>query len=558
MTHPKEYRFLLESTPASLHIIGAIYLLPSLLLYFVSEDLKFALLIDDLTFFESFSNIWFPSAAFLNEGGLFRPIVSTINLIDYSLWGTNAFGYHLTNALIHLINIQLVYHFTLRLFKNVNISFLCSAIFLFHPILANSIYWISGRTDMVACSFYLTSLIITDKYLKGMDLRYFILSQVSFLAALLSKEISITLPLAQLWLILYHRYLLEKDIDLKPVITRFTIFNAIMVALFLIYRLIIFDKSPFMIDDIYNIGGVYHYFFNMIKIVSFLGIPFGHHSFEGLVYDYKLYLLVIIIPIGIQVIMLAFRNRQSLRREIALFILLLIVVLPLIKLTMRWYMYIPAVFSSMFVANLIYMMWGRSNILKVLISFYATLNIYGGLINYSIWLDNSRINRTLVSQLVERVESEEGVDTFVILNFPAKINKTATFVAGFEDLIYLKIKEKDKKVIRPVNINHQLGMFPTDINHDGKKITINSCESSSHCLLGSESQRLRLSKLSPGDMIKTSVGDIFIEKTNQAGQAIRVSLVMGEEYHNDNTQYLYFDEKNELLKKYLFHDNNDI
>ena len=92
MTHPKEYRFLLESTPASLHIIGAIYLLPSLLLYFVSEDLKFALLIDNLTFFESLRSIWFPSAAFLNEGGLFRPIVSTINLIDYSLWSTNAFG----------------------------------------------------------------------------------------------------------------------------------------------------------------------------------------------------------------------------------------------------------------------------------------------------------------------------------------------------------------------------------------------------------------------------------------------------------------------------------
>ena len=163
MTYSKLHLFLLKSPPASLHIIGVIYLLPSLLLYFVSEDLKFALLLDDLTFFESFRNIWFPSAAFLNEGGLFRPIVSTINLIDYSLWGTNAFGYHLTNALIHLINIQLVYHFTLRLFKKVNISFLCSAIFLFHPILANSIYWISGRTDMVACSFYLTSLIITDK-----------------------------------------------------------------------------------------------------------------------------------------------------------------------------------------------------------------------------------------------------------------------------------------------------------------------------------------------------------------------------------------------------------
>ena len=558
MTHPKQYRFLLESPPTSLHIIGAIYLLPSLLLYFVSEDLKFALLIDDLTFFESLRSIWFPSAAFLNEGGLFRPIVSTVNLIDYSIWGTNAFGYHLTNALIHLINVQLVYHFSLRLFNRVDISFLCSIIFLFHPILAHSVYWISGRTDMIACSFYLTSLIMTDKYLKGMDVKYFILSQVSFFAALLSKEISVTLPLAQLWLILYHRYSLNRAIILKPVITRFVALSAFVMALFLIYRLIIFDKSPFMIDNIYNIGGIFHYFINGIKIVSFLAIPFGHHSFEGLVFDYKLYLLVVTIPVAIRILMLVFKKRKGLGGELALFTLLIISVLPIFKLTMRWYMYIPAVFFAMLIANIIYRLWERSNIPKAVISIYLALNIFGCLTNYSVWLENSGINRTLVSQLVEWIENESKADTFVILNFPAKINRTATFVAGFEDLIYLKLKEKDKKVIRPVNINHQLGMFPTDINHDGKKITINSCESSSHCLLGSDRQRLRLSNLSPGDIIKTSVGDIFIEKTNQAGQAVRVSLVMDEMYLNDNTQYLFFDEKDELLKQYLFYNNIDI
>ena len=123
-------RLFLESPPASLHIIGAIYLLPSLLLYFVSENLNFALLLEGYSFLESLKNIWFPSDEFLNEGGLFRPIVSTMNLIDYYLWGTNAFGYHLTNALVHLVNIQLVYHFSLRLFKRVDISFLCSVIFL--------------------------------------------------------------------------------------------------------------------------------------------------------------------------------------------------------------------------------------------------------------------------------------------------------------------------------------------------------------------------------------------------------------------------------------------
>ena len=119
----RQKRLILDNPVTSLGLIGAIYLLPSLLLYFVSEDLKFSLLVDSFSFFDSLKNIWFPSADFLNEGGLFWPSVSSINQIDYFLWGTNAFGYHLTNAVVHLINIQLAYHLSLRLFKREDISF---------------------------------------------------------------------------------------------------------------------------------------------------------------------------------------------------------------------------------------------------------------------------------------------------------------------------------------------------------------------------------------------------------------------------------------------------
>ena len=58
--------------------IASLYLLPSLFLYFVSEDIKFAILFTDYTFFENLKNIWFPSGEFLNKGNLFRPIISSI------------------------------------------------------------------------------------------------------------------------------------------------------------------------------------------------------------------------------------------------------------------------------------------------------------------------------------------------------------------------------------------------------------------------------------------------------------------------------------------------
>ena len=215
-------------------------------------------------------------------------------------------------------------------------------------------------------------------------------------------------------------------------------------------------------------------------------------------------------------------------------------------------MYIPTVFFSFVLANIIYAKWGRGNITRAVILIYLALNIFGGLINYKIWLENSGVNRELVGQLVDEIEKESTADTFVILNFPVKINRTATFIAGFEDLISLKISDQNKTVLRPLNIVHQLDMFPTDINYDGDNFIINACESSSYCLLGTDRQRLGLGKLSPGDMIETGVSDIRIEKVNPSGQAVRVSISMHKEYENNSTLYLYFNERARQYKKYTF------
>ena len=95
-------------------------------------------------------------------------------------------------------------------------------------------------------------------------------------------------------------------------------------------------------------------------------------------------------------------------------------------------------------------------------------------------------------------------------------------------------------------------MFPTDINHDGDNFIINACEASSYCLLGTKRQRLGLEKLSPGDLIETSVSDIHIEKVNPSGQAVRVSMKMHEKYAKDSILYFYFDERDRQYKKYNF------
>ena len=40
----------------------------------------------------------------------YRPLVTSSYFLDYAFWKLNPFGYHLTNLLLHIINVLLVYY----------------------------------------------------------------------------------------------------------------------------------------------------------------------------------------------------------------------------------------------------------------------------------------------------------------------------------------------------------------------------------------------------------------------------------------------------------------
>ena len=107
-------------------------------------------------------------------------------------------------------------------------------------------------------------------------------------------------------------------------------------------------------------------------------------------------------------------------------------------------------------------------------------------------------------------------------------------------------------MLRPVHIVHQSSMFPTDVNHQRDNIVIKACEASSYSLIGTNSQRLGLEKLAAGDSIKTSVADIHIEKVNETGQAVRVTLSMHPRFEKNSTRYLYFNESKKEYEEYVF------
>ncbi len=92
--------------------------------------------------------------------GYYRPVTTVSYLIDYSVWRLQPFGYHLTNVLLHSACTVLVGLVLLRLGWSFTASLIAAALFAVHPLHAENVAWIAGRTDLLAFFFSATSLLL--------------------------------------------------------------------------------------------------------------------------------------------------------------------------------------------------------------------------------------------------------------------------------------------------------------------------------------------------------------------------------------------------------------
>jgi len=131
----------------------------------------------------------------------YRPLQIFTYLIDYSIWGLNVFGYHLTNILLHILVGLTLYGLLRILFGNKILSLLASLLFVTHPIQTEAVCYISGRSDLLSSLFMLLCLIFYIRQLYSGDRRFFVLTLLSYTLSLLSKENAVILPVI---LLLYH------------------------------------------------------------------------------------------------------------------------------------------------------------------------------------------------------------------------------------------------------------------------------------------------------------------------------------------------------------------
>jgi tetratricopeptide (TPR) repeat protein len=134
----------------------------------------------------------------------YRPIVTISYYVDHMLWELNPVGYHLTNLTIHFLAAMALYAVGVLLLGGFPFALAAAAIFAAHPVNAEAVISPGFREDLLAGLFYFAaiSLFMLSNRTRGRrGHSVYALCVLSYLLALFSKEMALSLPLFLLLLI---------------------------------------------------------------------------------------------------------------------------------------------------------------------------------------------------------------------------------------------------------------------------------------------------------------------------------------------------------------------
>jgi protein O-mannosyl-transferase len=141
----------------------------------------------------------------------FRPMFTAQFMINYAIFGTAAWGWHLANVLIHAAVSVLVFVILKEMTGRNWLALATACFFAVHPVHAESVAWISGLTDPLMTLFFLIAFLCFLRFQKN-GRKYLIAFSVAFyLLAMLAKETALVLPA----LIAYHEFFYKQDLPLR-------------------------------------------------------------------------------------------------------------------------------------------------------------------------------------------------------------------------------------------------------------------------------------------------------------------------------------------------------
>jgi len=129
-----------------------------------------------------------------------HPLTWLSLMLDSQIYGLNAGGYHVTNLILHILSTLLLFWLFCRMTGAVWKSAFVAALFALHPLHVESVAWISERKDVLSAFFWMLTLCLYVYYTGKPAIRRYLLVLFSFVLALLSKPMVLTLPVIMILL----------------------------------------------------------------------------------------------------------------------------------------------------------------------------------------------------------------------------------------------------------------------------------------------------------------------------------------------------------------------
>ncbi len=166
-------------------------------------------------------------------GGHYQPLTWMTLGFDYTLWGLDARGYHLTSVVLHAVNGVCCYVAAAALLRAAHApaaiderrlrlgALVAALVFAVHPLRVESVAWASERRDVVSGLFWLLTIVAYVRAVTSPDdarRRWHAIAFACFVASLLSKAWGITLPVVLLILDVYPLRRLTRGASLRALV----------------------------------------------------------------------------------------------------------------------------------------------------------------------------------------------------------------------------------------------------------------------------------------------------------------------------------------------------
>jgi tetratricopeptide (TPR) repeat protein len=292
---------------------------------------------------------------------MYTPLTFLSYALDYKIGGMDPYWFRFTNLLLNLLNIILTFILALQLLNKRILALFVAILFAVHPINVDSVAWISARSNLLAGTFILLSIIFYLFYIKKFNYWYLTLSVLTYLLSILSKSSFVLLPVFLFFLDYLQRRkwsaktVIEKapyflfglmiglvtlffrtDIGYSQSVASYSSIDRIFMLFYSLDGYLLKAILPVNLSEIYTypvkINGflpILYYFSPIIFILIpvFLIISFKSKDLQKQIITYFLFFLLLIIPTQSVIIEDGFMaNRYGYIPLIGIFILLVVLI----------------------------------------------------------------------------------------------------------------------------------------------------------------------------------------------------------------------------------------